>query len=229
MRIVATSDFHGYLPKDIPECDLLLIGGDVCPVQNHSRQYQAAWLRSTFSDWLKEQPAKWIMGVGGNHDFVLQESKGLGNELPWIYLDNSSFTVDGIKVWGSPMSPTFGRWAFMGDDRNLAEIWRTIPQDVDILLVHGPPFGYGDRVNNNWTPDPNVGSKSLMNRLWYGEFLNLKLIVSGHIHEAYGRGIVSLMNEQNIVWSNVSYLDEKYEPGNPPMVYELTKGGRSVV
>lgn len=224
MKVVATADLHGYLPKpgEIPECDLLLIAGDVCPVWDHNRSFQAKWLRGTFSDWLKNQPAKHIVGVGGNHDFVLQESKRLGYELPWTYLDNDSFTVDGrVKVWGSPLSPTFGQWAFMRDDRDLAATWESIPTDTDILLVHGPPFGYGDKVNNSWTPDPLVGSKTLMNRLWYGGFDKLKLIISGHIHEAYEAGTIELLGGHKAIWANVSYLGDNYERLNPPMVFEL--------
>jgi len=228
MKIVATSDFHGYLPESgsVPECDLLLIAGDVCPVWDHNLEFQARYLRTTFSDWLKAQPAKIIVGVGGNHDFVLQRDPGLGYELPWTYLNNGAATIvlsgeEPVKIWGSAYSPTFGRWAFMRDDKDLAKTWETIPTDTDIILVHGPPFGYGDKVNNNWNPDPNVGSRTLMNRLWYGDFLNLKLIVSGHIHESYGTGTMKLMNEQLVAWANVSSLNEKYETGNVPQVFEL--------
>ena len=81
MRLVLTSDFHGFLPKRVPECDLLLIAGDVCPVWNHDRKFQAFWLRNDFTDWLKEQPATDIIGIGGNHDFVLEVSH-VGEDLP---------------------------------------------------------------------------------------------------------------------------------------------------
>jgi Icc-related predicted phosphoesterase len=217
MRIVAIADLHGTLPR-IPECDLLLIGGDVTPVWNHSRQYQARWLRGEFSTWLVQQPAKQIVGIGGNHDFVLQESETLGRELPWIYLDNSEFEVDGLKIWGSPLSPTFGNWAFMRDDRGLGEVWETIPNDVDILMVHGPMFGYQDGVK--FPVGHHAGSVSLTNRLMYEEYPNLKLFVCGHIHEAYGQIPVE-MGENLFVVANASLVDFNYQPVNPHMEFEL--------
>jgi Icc-related predicted phosphoesterase len=191
VRIVATSDLHGTLPE-IPPCDLLLIAGDVTPVWNHERNFQALWLRSKFSDWLNSVPADEIVGVGGNHDFELAESPFLSYDLPWRYLDNEAVTISGLKIWGSPLSPTFGNWAFMRDDRGLAEEWAKIPEDVDILMVHGPPFGHRD-VTTFYTEHPkHVGSMSLANRLYYEDFPNLQpydwvdpptSVGSIHIHE----------------------------------------------
>ena len=66
MKIVAISDLHGQLPT-VPECDLLLIAGDICPVHNHKLFYQDIWLRSVFAAWLRQQRAKRIIGVWGNH------------------------------------------------------------------------------------------------------------------------------------------------------------------
>ena len=59
MIICAVSDLHGQLP-DIPKCDLLLIAGDVCPVTNHSLDFQEHWLDTEFRWWLKKIPAKKI-------------------------------------------------------------------------------------------------------------------------------------------------------------------------
>src|SRR5690348_12012006 len=71
MKVTAFADAHGALPKIREECDLLLIGGDVCPVdQSHEPAHQRNWLRTVFSDWLHEQPAKNIVWIGGNHDFA---------------------------------------------------------------------------------------------------------------------------------------------------------------
>lgn len=228
-KIVATSDFHGYLPE-IPECDILLVGGDVCPVYNHDRKFQAAWLRSYFKRWLKEVPAKHIVGIGGNHDFVIQDSYKFKKELPWHLLYSETVEIEGLKIWGSPYSPSFGNWAFMRSDKSLAEEWEKIPSDTDILLVHGPMYGYGDAViRYSFRPTASgvvreklmgehVGSSTLRNRLAYGEFNSLKLFVFGHIHEGYGTGSV---DDLGFIWANVSHVNEEYNNVNPPMVFEL--------
>lgn len=240
-RIVATSDFHGMLPE-IPECDVLLVAGDVCPVENHDRKFQAIWLRSEFNWWLKNAPAKHIVWIGGNHDFVLADAgKKLHDQMLGTYLRDEAVEVEGLKIWASPMSPLFGHWAFMRDDRGLAELWETIPRDIDILMVHGPMHGHGDGVPqyrtypmlgegkglapyDSWRHElighEHVGSVSLLNRLAYDEFPNLKLFVFGHIHEGYGQQVVTLRDNQ-FVAANVSHVNEAYKPVNPPMEFDL--------
>jgi hypothetical protein len=49
IRVVATSDLHGIL-SDIPECDLLFIGGDIC--LDGSSKAQAEWVDLNFRCWL---------------------------------------------------------------------------------------------------------------------------------------------------------------------------------
>jgi Icc-related predicted phosphoesterase len=231
MKIVLTADWHGTLPE-IPQCDLLLIAGDVCPVSNHNRKFQAEWLRTEFTDHLNSIPATEIVWTGGNHDFVLADSVKIRKELPGIFLDNSHTYVMGVKIWGSPLSPTFGNWAFMRDDRSLASVWETIPSDTDILMTHGPMHGYGDIVESfAWymkDGEPvkdvfateHVGSITLLNRLTYGEFPNLKLMVFGHIHEGYGKGVTERVTGETLRWVNASHMDGQYRPVNPPIVVD---------
>lgn len=221
MKIAITSDLHGYLP-DIPECDLLLIAGDVCPVWDHNRQFQANWLRGEFSEWLRNQPAKSIVGVAGNHDFILQDWKNKQNKLrsiPWSYLYNESIVValgvnPSIKIWGSPYSPTFGGWAFMKDDFQLYDIWQTIPVDTEIIIVHGPPLGYGDKTQGWQGSEPkHVGSASLRDRIRKCNLPNLKLVVCGHIHPAYG----TYQTIDGVIVVNATHVTEEYEPLNLPI------------
>lgn len=232
-----TSDLHGYLPN-IPECDLLLIAGDVTPAWNHERQFQADWLRSEFKDWMADQPARTVIWTGGNHDFVLQDWRNKPHkrqEIGGLYLDNSWLEIPGLgdlngfdrnfKIWGSPMSNKFGNWCHMRPEDQLAEIWRTIPRDIDVLMVHGPVYGYGDLVPAmSWSAEKrgwvnhgeHVGSTSLYNQLNYEEWPNLKLIVSGHIHEAFGH-----YQFKNYDVYNVAYLDGEYRPTNEPVVIDF--------
>src|SRR5262245_54236823 len=144
--IVAISDQHGVLPE-IPPCDLLLIAGDVCPVTNHGVDFQANWLQWEYRRWLERLPARKIVFIAGNHDFVFeQRSNFLPSDYPATYLQDTGITWEGLRIWGTPWQPVFFDWAFNLREPDLAKKWALIPEGTDILVVHGPPFGYGDAV-----------------------------------------------------------------------------------
>jgi hypothetical protein len=73
MRICCIADLHGKLPI-IPECDLLLVAGDVCPhfLEKYAGDSsdcfgQSKWLQSVFTAWLENAPAKHKVMTFGNH------------------------------------------------------------------------------------------------------------------------------------------------------------------
>lgn len=231
IRIVATSDLHGHLPEPgvIPDCDILIIAGDICPIWDHHRQFQSNWLKSVFVQWLDEQPAKTIVGIGGNHDFVLEGHKQkLGYKLSWVYLNNEITEIDGIKIWGSPLSNRFGDWANMKPEPALSDVWKTIPRDINILVTHGPAYGHGDLAPRAsiWdietqsfkiASQEHVGSASLSHQLSYDEWPNLTHHIFGHIHEGYG----SYSYDDKKTGLNVSRVNGQYEVINPPMVFDV--------
>jgi hypothetical protein len=59
-----------------------------------------------------------------------------------IYLENEFTIVHGYKIYGSPLTPEFCGWAFMYQtDEEAKKNWEKVPDDVDILVTHGPPYG----------------------------------------------------------------------------------------
>lgn len=218
MRIVATSDFHGYLPEDLPDGDVLAIAGDVCPLSDHRRQFQAWWLREVFAAWLDAQEERYgaVLWIAGNHDFVLQESKKLGPSLPGTYLEDSGAEIGGVRFWGSPWSPRFKEWAFMQDDADLGSgPYALIPDDTDVLISHGPPRGCCDFTVVY--AEEHVGSVALRERALE---VKPRYIVCGHIHEAYGSAGLGEAPDVTSIF-NVSINDLNYEPTNQPVVLEL--------
>jgi len=213
LRVCCLADFHGHLP-DVPECDLLLIAGDISA---HTREDNERFLRRSFPSWLERQPAPTI-GIAGNHDFVAQRWPSVFRSLPWIYLDNEAVELDGLltsgerlKLWGSAWTPRFGPWAFMASEYELAELWSRIPDDVDVLLTHGPPVGFRDRTLDRIA----AGSRSLRERVL--ALPRLKLHAFGHIHESHGAERIA-----NGIWMvNGSLVNAEYEPVNPAIMIEL--------
>ena len=111
-------------------------------------------------------------------------------------------------------------------DEELAEKWKMIPDDTDILVTHSPPWGMFDRVG--FFEDGtilNVGSESLCK--YNAAHVNTcKLHVFGHIHEDYG--VYDIRRFQNqlgdptgTVYVNASHVNERYQPVNKPIRIEL--------
>jgi Icc-related predicted phosphoesterase len=195
-RVVAIADLHGNLPGDLPEGDVLVIAGDVCPIDDHSVDFQDRWLRDVFADWLESLPHEDVLWIAGNHDFVCQEPDwrptGRGRYLP-----DSGADAAGLSFYGTPWVPTLEGWAFYADDANLAERMAAIPV-VDVLISHGPPLGFGDTLARGG----QAGSQSLRARL---EEVPPRVCVFGHIHEDHGHWRLG-----DTELANVSHVDVRY-------------------
>ncbi len=212
MKILAMSDLHGYLPDDVPPCDLLLLAGDVCPIENHTLAFQHDWLDNDFRRWLQRLPARHIIGIAGNHDLIFEHAPELvPGDLPWTYLQDSGVTWEGIKIWGTPWQPWFFDWAFNGRPEQLQKIWSLIPDDTDILVVHGPPHGYGDAVPERYGVR-RTGCPHLLERI---QTIQPRLAVFGHIHEGRGQWTVG-----RTILANVTMLNASYVPIYPPWEME---------
>lgn len=215
MKIVALSDCHGCLPDSIPSCDLLLLAGDLCPTRDHSFLFQSQWLGGEFRDWLARQPARKIIGIAGNHDLVFERAPHLvPRDLPWTYLQDSGVEWEGLKIWGTPWQPWFMDWAFNGSPEQLQRQWDLIPDDTDVLLVHGPPWSYGDAVSLGNGQSRRCGCPHLLEKI---RTLQPRLVVFGHIHEGRGQWQVG-----KSLLMNATVLDEKYQPVYEPWTIELS-------
>lgn len=206
-KILATSDFHGQLPAITEPCDLLLIGGDVCPMESHQTDYQLKWLDTAFRAWLETVDAGAIVGIAGNHDFVFEKSPDAVAELelPWSYLQDELTEIEGLRIYGTPWTPNRPSWAFHGGMENRCGThFDHIPYDVDILLSHGPMHGYADKLQDYGY----VGCKAMAEGVWE---IKPRSFVCGHIHEGHGHYRHPRV-ERGVF--NVAYLDEYYRPAH---------------
>ncbi|HEX8516878.1 MAG TPA: metallophosphoesterase [Bacteroidia bacterium] len=141
MKFVAISDTHGqHNNLRLPQADVIIHAGDITKRGNKEEVVE-------FLTWFAELPFTYKIFIAGNHDFFFEESSEaeIENLIPSnvIYLCNNSVLINGIKIWGSPITPYFFNWAFnrhRGDD--ISKYWDLIPMDTDILITHGPPFQF---------------------------------------------------------------------------------------
>jgi len=229
MRICCVSDLHGHLPT-IPDCDLLLIAGDILPLDAEKGLETLDWCRGTLKPWLDELFARriWTLMTAGNHDLGLAQGREFapGFFLPWDCLIDRTTIVappscipDGyykkgqLVVHGTPWTenpfPDQGDWAFgVPSEEELAKVWRTLPLKTDILLSHMPP----DFVRtSNYSNGVVLGGSPSLNA-WIDEF-QPKLVVCGHIHGGYGR-----YQRGDTIVVCASHVDLDYKPANPPIL-----------
>lgn len=137
-----------------------------------------------------------------------------------FYLENNYVILDDVKIWGSPITPSFGYgWAFNVDrGYDINQIWNRIPNDTDIVITHGPIHSYCDRTDRGGL---NVGCEQLYHRL---NEVQPQLHFSGHIHEAYGYRQTNWGYAFNGCNCDLSYL-----VNNKPMTFEYDFLKRDIV
>lgn len=214
MKIVCLSDTHNCNEQiKVPEGDILLHSGD-------------ATIRGTqpeveeFLGWYSSLPHQYKIFVAGNHDWLYETNNHFARMITAnfniIYLQDSFIEIDGLKIYGSPWQPRFFDWAFnLNRGAELAEKWKLIPNDIDILITHGPPNGILDEVERKyWTE--NTGCEELIKKVEELSKHRLKLHLFGHIHCGYGQ-----TEKFGVKFVNASNCDEEYNPTQPPIVVEI--------
>jgi len=176
MRIVALSDTHGgHDHITVPDGDVLIHAGDFT---NMGRAAEVA----AFDLWLSRQPHKHKLVVPGNHDlsFGFEEHQAVLHHGTVV---QGAFELEGVRFYADSFTPEFGNWAFQYPRKSLeAESrWATVPQDTEVLITHGPPWGIRDYCSNG-----SVGCEALSRIVRSGALWGLKHHIFGHIHESYG-------------------------------------------
>ncbi len=214
MKIVCLSDTHNCNAQiDVPDGDILIHAGD-------------ATIRGTpaevedFLRWFSALPHEHKIFVAGNHDRLYetdnQFARRLTADFKIEYLQDSFIEIENLKIYGSPWQPRFYDWAFnLNRGAELAEKWKMIPDDTDILITHGPPNGILDEVPRKYWVE-NTGCEELRKKVEELSKKNLKLHIFGHIHCGYGQ-----TEKFGVKFINASNCDESYEPTQPPIIVNM--------
>lgn len=209
--LLCLSDTHGsHYDLTVPDADVLIHAGDF-NTYGHSED------TVDFLCWLEAQPHARKILIAGNHDKfpftrATEFRKLLAKHAPSVtYLEDEAAEIDGLKVYGSPWTPAFLEWYFMADRGAAIQAeWDKIPDDVDVLITHGPPCGIHDRVPGDFM-DPmsrpeHVGCGNLANTIRL-RLKKLRLHVHGHIHMHGGKITV----QDGVMYINAAVLSEAYE------------------
>jgi hypothetical protein len=251
MRITHISDTHNkhnQLNGKLPGGLLLIHSGDISSL---GRKHEV----EQFIKWFGKQDYTHKVFIAGNHDMSFDREKLLRDKLAhfegrteydtecaegkpqWLeeilgnlpngmyYLENSSIKLEGINIWGSPVSPSFGYgWGFNKDrGYDINKVWSTIPMDTDIVITHSPIYGYNDRAQNT---NENVGCADLYYRL---HEVKPHLHFAGHIHEGHGYKTIPYKDEWGDIYTfNGCTCNLRYEAINQPITFDYDFVSREI-
>lgn len=173
-----------------------------------------------FADWVAEVSRKVqaFIFVPGNHDWgfyahtsiAMAYFKDIQN---FHLLEDSGLTIDSVKFWGTPVTKDYipdaaskvlrrrgaDGWAWGRSEEQLANHWKLIPDDTNVLITHSPPLGILDSNGKQ-----SFGSPSLLKRI---QEIKPKYHVFGHIHDSRGSMVI---NDGKTTCINAAMLDERY-------------------
>lgn len=225
IKVVTTSDWHGTLPQ-IPKCDILLIAGDIVPLEEQdSLRRSLIWFEHVFLPHIKTLACKKCFFIGGNHDFFLTADMasyinaiikyhGLSKKL--VYLLDDTVEYKGLRIYGCPWIVSPRGWAFYSSCPKW--IYSRIPANLDILLCHQAPLIDGVGKSNIGTKNEKEwGSPELAYAITKSA---PRYVFCGHIHSGNHAGVTI----DNTTIYNVSLLNEAYMESYPPRMITIEAG-----
>jgi Icc-related predicted phosphoesterase len=214
-------------PIDLPGGDILIHAGDF--MSSGYNPMEAVMFFQWF-DAIDNYDTKIL--IAGNHDRWMQDSEDEARSLLKGYYKTIEYLQDegmalynidedaSIKLYGSPWQPEFHNWAFNlpRNGEELQNKWNNIPENIDILITHGPAWGHLDVVPYGHL---SVGCELLRERV---DVIKPKIHVFGHIHSGYGYHFDGTTH-----YFNASVLNERYNFENKPFTIEWDKQTNEIV
>eukprot|EP01024_Parvocaulis_polyphysoides_P029187 TRINITY_DN26340_c0_g1_i2.p1 TRINITY_DN26340_c0_g1~~TRINITY_DN26340_c0_g1_i2.p1 ORF type:complete len:278 (-),score=36.22 TRINITY_DN26340_c0_g1_i2:133-870(-) len=226
VRLICISDTHnGYekLTEKLIELhrsdsDILIHAGDMTD-RGSTDELQR------INSWFGTLPYKHKIAISGNMDGIGlqkmthdQKQKLFSNVT---YLENDEVELEGVKFFGTPYTPRFCGGFQLRDDKQAAQMWEKIPEDTQVLVVHGPPKGMMDMTSRGMM----VGCPELKKKV--DEMQDMRVMVWGHIHNAAG---MVRDQQKNVTYINAAQYDGIYSgmKNIQPYVVEIEQPNRNI-
>lgn len=199
MRILHTSDLHGFLPDFKGNFDIIINSGDWlpdfpdylwCGNKIKSAEAQAEWLHlnaNYIKDWIQDKP---YFFIGGNHDLLSADKMEeilRQNKIDAYNLEDKIVSYHNINLYGFPYVPYIN--GLFNYECNLPEMKQHTAEMtqvlnntyVDILVTHAPPYQILDTMHDG----QSIGNRCLNNMLDYqlSEKMIPRMVLFGHCHE----------------------------------------------
>jgi len=209
LRFICMSDTHNEIDKiHIPHGDVFIHCGDAVNHCTSSRDIRR------FNQFVGQLPHKYKLFVSGNHCVCLnpkrpdRSQKLLSN---MTYIQDQLIEIEGIRIYGSPWRPKRGcayrSEAFGYDSKHIREDkWSNIPEDIDFLLTHGPPYSIRDYNSSK----ESFGCADLLDEIVTR--VRPRVHLFGHIHECRGASLYK--SEDNQILEG-----EKFKPESNDILF----------
>ena len=116
-----------------------------------------------------------------------------------------------MRIWGSPVTPLYGGAFGLSSSEDRRRLYAQIPEDIDVLVTHGPPYGILDS-----SPDSGMhsGCRELFDAVMR---VRPKLHVFGHVHGAHG-----IFQTDQTTFVNAALLGVDGDLEDSPIVLRMT-------
>jgi Icc-related predicted phosphoesterase len=163
-----------------------------------------------FDLWLGELPHRHKIIIPGNHEYLLEDLRQRSAITNATLLVDSGVEIEGLKIWGSPVTPLYGGAFGKSRAEDRKKHWACIPKDIDILITHGPPFAIFDHGPRS---ERREGCPELLEAVFQAR---PRLHAFGHIHAGYG-----MLRTPDTVFVNASLLGDSGSLDKEPVVIDL--------